>query len=153
MEAMNAPQEINVRRMAESDLEQVEAMEKQIFSDPWGYDSFKTDLQNDMAWPLVAAHGDVVVGYACNYIVADEAQMANFAVASPYRQRGVARMLMDEIIKIATERKCAEIYLEVRESNMAAHALYASYGFKTVGMRNKYYRNPRENAIIMAKEL
>lgn len=145
--------EILIRKMAEADLKQVETLEKQIFSDPWSYNSFKTDLQNEMALPLVAVDGDTVVGYACNYIVADEAQVGNFAVAREYRQCGVAKLLMDEIIKIAKNKKCTEIYLEVRESNLPARALYASYGFKSVGRRDGYYRNPRENAIIMAKEL
>ncbi len=61
--------------------------------------------------------------------------------------------MMDEIIKIAQEKSCDSIYLEVRESNKAAQALYYSFGFEAVGRRIGYYRSPRENAILMAKEL
>lgn len=144
---------ITIRRMAEKDLERVTAIEQEIFSDPWSLNAFKTDLNNDMAWPLVVEFEDSVIGYTSLYIVAGEVQIGNFAVAAGYRKRGVAKKMMSEIIKIAGDHTCNSIFLEVRESNRQAQALYESFGFKFSGRRNNYYANPRESAVLMAKEL
>ncbi|HBC46329.1 MAG TPA: ribosomal-protein-alanine N-acetyltransferase [candidate division Zixibacteria bacterium] len=145
--------QILIRKMMEIDLESVVMIEKESFSDPWSYDSFWSDLANEISMPIVALQDDIVIGYSILYIVADELQIGNFAVATQFRRQGVGNKLMDEIIKIAVQRGCNSIYLEVRESNKPAQALYLSFGFKDVGRRNGYYRSPRENAILMAKEL
>ena len=144
---------ITFRRMIESDLEAVAKIEKDIFSDPWSYNAFKTDLNNDMAFPLVAELESLVIGYSNLYIVAGEVQIGNFAVAPGYRKRGVGKKLMDEILKIAVENKTDTVFLEVRESNEPAMALYGSFGFKPVGLRRDYYSSPRESAVIMAREV
>jgi ribosomal-protein-alanine N-acetyltransferase len=145
--------EVTFRKMKEMDLEDVVKMENEAFSDPWSYDSFKSDLENEKSWPIVALHNDTIVGYSTLYIVAGELQIGNFAVATLFRRQGIGKKMMDEILKIALERGCDSIYLEVRESNEPAQALYHSFGFEAVGRRMGYYRNPRENAILMAKEL
>ena len=139
--------------MKETDLEKVTQIEKEIFSDPWSFNAFKTDLNNEMAYPLVAELENLVIGYSNLYIVAGEVQIGNFAVAPGYRKRGVGKKIMDEIIKIAVENKCETIFLEVRESNEPAKALYSSFDFKPVGLRRDYYSNPRESAVIMAREV
>lgn len=144
---------ITFRRMIEKDLEKVSEIEKEIFTDPWSYNAFKTDLNNDMAFPMVAEFDNLVIGYTNLYIVAGEVQIGNFAVAPGYRKRGVGKKLMDRIMALAKERKCDSIFLEVRESNGPAKALYGSFGFKSVGLRRDYYSNPREAAVIMAKEI
>ena len=66
---------------------------------------------------------------------------------------GIGKLMMEEMLMLARERKCDAIFLEVRESNTPAITLYGSYGFKAVGRRNGYYRDPVENAIIMLKEI
>jgi ribosomal-protein-alanine N-acetyltransferase len=145
--------EIVVRKMTEKDLMDVVALEKEIFSDPWSYEAFRSDIGNSMALPLVAASGQSIVGYACLYVVAGEMQIGNFAVGPDYRRKGIGRILMTRLMEIAHERECDCIFLEVRESNQPARTLYESFGFIVVGRRVGYYRNPYENAILMAKEL
>jgi ribosomal-protein-alanine N-acetyltransferase len=144
--------EILIRKLVETDLEDVVRIEKQTFTDPWTFAAFKSDIGNEMAWPLAAFCDNVLAGYSCIYIVAGELQIGNFAVADTFRGRGIAKALMNEIIKIALEKKCDAMFLEVRESNAPAQALYKSFGFKAVGRRLGYYNNPRENAILMVKE-
>jgi ribosomal-protein-alanine N-acetyltransferase len=141
------------RKMRETDLVDVITIEKETFPDPWNYDAFKSDLANEMSWPIVGLLNELIVGYSVLYIVAGELQIGNFAVAQSRRRQGIGRKMMDEIIRIAQERHCDSIYLEVRESNRPAQELYASFGFVNVGRRIGYYRKPRENAILMAKEL
>jgi [ribosomal protein S18]-alanine N-acetyltransferase len=145
--------DVIIRRMTEKDLTAVAKIEEQVFTDPWSYASFKSDINNEMAFPIVAINNDIVVGYSCLYAVADEMQIGNFAVSSEYRKMGIGKLLMNEVIRLAGERNCKFIFLEVRESNSPAQALYSSYDFKPVGRRNRYYKNPVENAIIMVKEL
>jgi ribosomal-protein-alanine N-acetyltransferase len=144
---------ITVRRMVDTDLDIVSSIEKEVFTDPWSRNAFKTDLDNKMAWPMVAEFEKKVVGYSSIYIVAGEVQIGNFAVAPGFRNRGVAKKMMSEIFEKAGESDCRTIFLEVRESNTAAMELYKSYGFVTSGKRKDYYANPNENAIILVKEL
>jgi ribosomal-protein-alanine N-acetyltransferase len=145
--------EVTFRKMRETDLVDVITIEKETFPDPWNYDAFKSDLTNELCWPIAALSDGMVVGYSVLYIVAGELQIGNFAISPSHRRKGIGKKMMDEIIKIAHERHCDSIYLEVRESNKAAQDLYASFGFVTVGRRVGYYRHPRENAILMAREL
>lgn len=144
---------ITIRRMAEPDLEVVTGIEKEVFSDPWSMSAFKTDLGNELALPLVAEFENKIVGYSNIYIVAGEVQIGNFAVAPGFRKRGVGRKLMNEIFEKAKEKECHSIFLEVRESNTAALELYKSYGFASTGKRKGYYANPREDALLMVKDL
>ncbi|OGC90391.1 MAG: ribosomal-protein-alanine N-acetyltransferase [candidate division Zixibacteria bacterium RBG_16_53_22] len=145
--------DVVIRKMAERDLMEIVALEKEIFADPWSYEAFRTDIQNPMAFPLAAVIGESIAGYSCLYIVAGEMQIGNFAVAPDHRGRGIAKLLMNRILEIAKERECDLIFLEVRESNQPARSLYESYEFKVVGRRVGYYRNPYENAILMTREL
>jgi len=144
---------ISIRKMAEKDLEQVVNIEKQVFPDPWSYQAFKSDLENDLAYMIVAEKENAVAGYSCLYILLGEVQLGNFAVAPDTRRQGVARAMMSEIIKVGGERNCDSIFLEVRESNATARQLYLSFGFRVVGRRVGYYRQPNENAVLMVKEL
>lgn len=144
---------INIRRMAEKDLQKVSAIEQEIFTDPWSFNAFKTDLDNEMACPLVAEFEDIIIGYTSLYMVESKIQIGNLAVASGYRQRGVGKKMMSEILKIAGVNKCRSIFLEVRESNKPAQVLYEFFGFKRSGRRNNYYACPRESAVLMVKEL
>jgi ribosomal-protein-alanine N-acetyltransferase len=144
---------ISFRRMDEADLEKVAGIEREVFSDPWSLNAFRTDLNNEMACPIVAEFEKLVVGYANLYIVAGELQLGNFAIAPGYRNRGVGRKLMDEVMRIGSENRCQSIFLEVRESNEPARALYSAFGFHQTGIRRDYYSNPRESALILVKEL
>jgi ribosomal-protein-alanine N-acetyltransferase len=145
--------DVTFRKMKEKDLVDVIAIEKETFSDPWNYDAFKSDIANELCWPIVALSDGAVLGYSVLYIVAGELQIGNFAIAPVRRRQGLGKKMMDEIISIARERHCDTIYLEVRESNKAAQELYAAFGFVNVGRRVGYYRKPRENAILMTREL
>jgi [ribosomal protein S18]-alanine N-acetyltransferase len=145
--------DVIIRRMMEKDLMEVVNIENRAFSDPWSYESFKSDLNNEMALPIVAIYNDQVVGYSSIYVAADEMQLGNFAVSPDHRKMGIGKLMMDEMLKLAAQCKSGKIFLEVRESNTPAISIYSSYGFRAVGKRNVYYRNPVENAIIMVKEL
>jgi ribosomal-protein-alanine acetyltransferase len=95
--------------------------------------------------------GSRVVGYLFGRVAADEAEVLNLAVHPEHRRRGVARTLLDRAMSAFREAGAKTVYLEVRETNHVAQEFYRSYGFQAVGKRPRYYRNPPEAAVLMAR--
>src|SRR5688572_23644267 len=93
----------------------------------------------------VAVRGDTVIGYSIAWQLADEAELANLAVAPDARGAGIGRTLLDDLLRTIETRGGATVYLEVRDSNTAARALYTSRRFEEVGRRKGYYDKPRED--------
>ena len=79
--------------------------------------------------------------------------MTNLAVAPPYRRKSVARQLLAYILRLAGERYCESIFLEVRASNRAAREFYEKAGFGVIDRSPGYYNKPVEDAYIMARRL
>ena len=102
----------------------------------------------------VAAHdGAKLVGYAGMMRVLDEGHIHNVAVLPDYRKRGIGRALISELIKLAKENGLRLMLLEVRAGNEAATSLYQRLGFERRGLRPHYYKNPREDALLMTFEI
>ena len=137
--------------MKPEDADAVEAVEKASFSVPWSRKSFWEEAANERTYYLLALDGDQVVGYAGTWILDDEAQITNVAVAPAYRGKKVGAGLMDALIKEAKKRGATRMTLEVRPSNTAALALYEKFGFKDCGRRPHYYLDNGEDAVIMWK--
>jgi ribosomal-protein-alanine N-acetyltransferase len=93
-----------------------------------------------------------IVGFSGIWLMVDEAHVTNIAVSQQYRQRGIGELLLIATIDLARELKANTMTLEVRASNIAAQNLYSKYGFVQMGIRNGYYLDNRENAIIMSTE-
>lgn len=144
-----------VRAAARTDLRTVVAIEELSFADPWSRASFASLLGNLQVRFSVAvdAATDEVLGYVVAWFAADEGEIANLAVAPSARGRGIGALLLDGILAEAELRETAAVYLEVRESNVAARALYASRGFAAVGRRRRYYQRPVEDALVLRREL
>ena len=139
--------------MNESHVRQIAELEKLCFHDPWSENSIASELGNRLSVWLVALDEEKVVGYVGSQTVIDETDMMNIAVHPDYRNRGVATELIMELTQQLKKRGSRGLMLEVRESNSAAISLYEKHGFVQVGCRRNYYRNPRENALILRKEL
>ena len=110
---------------------------------------------NQMVIDLVkkaVEENDVVCGYVGSQTVLDETDMMNIAVHPDCRRKGVAAALITELVSQLKLRGSRIVRLEVRESNTPAIALYKSMGFTQLGLRKNYYRNPKENALILGKE-
>jgi len=97
--------------------------------------------------------GDTVIGYIIFSEVVDELHVLNVAVHPEYRRRGIATALLTSLHKMALERGRAFAYLEVRESNKAAQALYLKFGYKPLTKRKAYYSDNHEDAVIMTAPL
>lgn len=149
------PRHVAIRSARRDDVDDVAAIERRAFSDPWSASSFRGLFGNPLVYFAVAE--DVItgrlLGYVVTWFVVDEGEIANLAVADDARRAGVGARLLDHALEIAKERRCAVVFLEVRESNAAARALYASRGFEVAGRRSKYYRKPVEDALVLRRGL
>ena len=121
-------------------------LEAVCFSAPWTADGFSEELQNPLAHFLVAEHGGKVCGYIGVQEICGEGYIANIAVFPEFRRQGVASALLTAAMNGAKSRECAFLTLEVRESNAAAIQLYTRFGFRCVGTRKAFYRDPEEDA-------
>lgn len=131
---------------------QVAALEKQCFSDPWSESSVASELSNPLSAWLVAMDGDALAGYVGSQSVMGESDMMNIAVDAHYRRQGIAQALVEALVAQLKEKGNHSLTLEVRISNQPAIALYEKLGFEQVGKRPNYYRNPKEDALILRKE-
>lgn len=136
------------------DLTGIHAIERSVFADPWSLEGFREALHQPSASVLVAVNpDDQVLGYAVAWCVSDEAEVANLAVAPESQGRHIGAALLDRVLQGAELVGSRSVFLEVRETNVAALGLYLSRGFTEVGRRHAYYRRPVEDALIMRKSL
>ena len=140
---------IEIIPMNESHVSAEAELEKQNFSDPWPEIAVRSELTNKLALWLVAVEDGEVLGYVGSQTVLQEADMMNIAVSDCHRRRGIARALVEELIR---RLDAYQLTLEVRASNAPAIALYENLGFQQVGLRKNYYHKPKEDALILRKE-
>ena len=143
---------IEIRTMEPQDVPQIAELEKVCFSDPWSENSIISELDNPLSCWLVAVSGEQVVGYVGSQTVLDGSDMMNIAVSPDFRRKGIAESLIEALISFLRERGSRCLILEVRASNVPAIALYEKLGFLEIGRRRNYYRNPKEDALILRKE-
>ena len=137
-----------IRYFKNGDEKVIAELEKECFFCPWSEQAVLSSANNDCLFVLYEQDG-IVKGYAGLQIVLDEGYITNVAVGPSFRRQGVARALMEELIKKLDT--LSFISLEVRESNIAAINLYTSLGFKNEGKRKNFYDAPKEDALIMTK--
>lgn len=130
----------------------VAALEAMCFTDPWSERSIVSELSNPLSLWLVAVQNETVIGYIGSQTVMGETDMMNVAVHPDYRRQGIAKALINELVHFLKARESHSLTLEVRASNTPAIALYESLAFCEAGRRRNYYRNPKEDALIMRKE-
>jgi [ribosomal protein S18]-alanine N-acetyltransferase len=126
----------------------IEAIEQGVFTDPWSARDFRDCVVADTVF-LVAEAAGGVAGYVVAHDAAGEGEILNLAVAPAGLRRGIGRALVQEALAVLAGRGVSEVFLEVREANGAARALYGSLGFREVGRRARYYRRPVEDAVVL----
>ena len=128
-------------------------LERVCFQDPWSERMILDELCNPLSLWLTALDGGTVAGYIGSQSVLDEADVMNLAVAPARRREGVGRALMRALTDALRQKGVAALLLEVRPSNEPALSLYRAEGFAEVGRRRNYYLHPKEDALILRKEL
>jgi ribosomal-protein-alanine N-acetyltransferase len=139
--------------MARTDLCLIMPIEQQCHSHPWSQAHFISSIESTHQC-YVLRDGRSIVAYCITSTAADEAELLNITVAPDYQRQGIAKQLLINICDLF-DNSIQMLFLEVRESNGAAIALYHSLNFNEVGKRPNYYpaKKGREDAIIMAKIL
>ncbi len=144
---MDAP--FRIRSAAVADAAALVAIERRCFSDPWTEPSFREALGSEWTFGLVAETGRGVGGYMIGREAAGSGEVLNLAVAPEFRRRGIGGALLEAGLVAFRRRRASEVFLEVRESNHSAQSLYLARGFRAVGQRAAYYRNPPEDALVL----
>jgi ribosomal-protein-alanine N-acetyltransferase len=135
-------------------IDDVLGIEEASFTNPWSRAMYLAELENSGISFCFVAKGadDVVVGFCSFWRVLDELHINNLAVLPDFRRKGVARALLDHVIKEGSALGARRATLEVRRSNEAARLLYERFGFSVAGVRRAYYTKPVEDALVLWRE-
>ncbi len=142
-----------IRVMQSNDINQVVAIEQRTQFHPWTAAQFLDSQKSYQC--TVLEQNQQVIGFCIMQPVLDEANLLLMAVTPEHQGRGLGFTLLSDALQRLGEQ-CVQVFLEVRESNHAAIALYEKAGFHQIDIRKNYYPAPkqqRENAIIMVNQL
>jgi ribosomal-protein-alanine N-acetyltransferase len=150
---------LSFRPMHIGDLDAIMQIEPTIYSHPWTRGNFSDSLNSGYnAWVLedrAQRDKSEMIGYALMMIVMDEAHLLNLSISKHRQKHGLGRQLLEHMITIAKRHKTANMFLEVRMSNISAIALYENIGFCEMAIRRGYYpsHDGREDAVLMGLAL
>jgi ribosomal-protein-alanine N-acetyltransferase len=149
------PINIQIRPMLLNDLEQVKVIDQLSFSMPWPDNSYRYELVENPASLLWVAEGETangesrVCGIVVVWLILDETHIATLAVHPDYRGFGIGKQLLTVALEESAQQGAKLATLEVRDSNKVAQNIYRKCGFESVGRRRRYYRDNREDAVLM----
>ena len=142
---MTAP---TIRRLTYADLPQVVAIERRSFPTPWSLAMFVLELSKPAGVCLAAFEGETMVGYLICSRYDTVWHLMNVSVDPDRRREGIASALLSSLIQRIGDRD-SQLTLEVRPSNRGAIRLYEGFGFRSAGVRRRYYQDNGEDAQIM----
>ncbi|WP_440896781.1 ribosomal protein S18-alanine N-acetyltransferase [Amphibacillus sp. Q70] len=142
--------DVMIRPMGLSDLDQVENIEKRSFKTIWTKKLYQRELiENKFAHYFVIEKQKNMIGFCGIWLVLDEAQVTNIAIDPAYRGQGYGALLFQYMLKRAIVKGAVNLSLEVRKSNKQAQRLYQKFGLQPAGIRKNYYTDNNEDAIVM----
>jgi tRNA threonylcarbamoyl adenosine modification protein YeaZ/ribosomal-protein-alanine acetyltransferase len=144
-----SPSQLSLRPFHVHDIPVVMEIERHVFSDPWPESFFREELGSPMVFAQIAERNGALAGYLVAWMGEGEGHLGNLAVVAEHRRHGVAAALLTAMFEEADARNVSHIALEVRVTNAAAQALYRAHGFRLAGLRQRYYRDRNEDALIM----
>lgn len=143
-----------IRADANTDIsvfERLSALDRSaVGSEGWSSGAFRSEAEKENGYVLYIADGNEIIALLCGYSAVGEGDITSVAVAPDYRRRGLAKALIDKFAELLPDGT-ESIFLEVRESNSPAIALYEKCGFERLSLRKNFYDEPRENAVVMVK--
>jgi ribosomal-protein-alanine N-acetyltransferase len=148
--------EAQLRAMRSSDVPAVLAIERQAYELPWTEGNFIDSLAAGYSALVLQAADGAVLGYCLAMQGFGEVHLLNIAVDPACQGRGLARRMLAALAQLCRERKCPQLWLEVRVSNQRAREVYLQYGFREVGLRPAYYpvlQGAREDAVLMSLDV
>ena len=139
------------RRSIPKDATGIARLEEEIFPDAWSYRDVQDLICTEGGMCFTAVDGDEVIAYVIGRLIAPEGEIYRVAVTPSRRQRGIGYRLLDYAVKTSKGQGLERLFLEVRSKNVPAINLYRAYGFKEIGTRKNYYKDPQDDAIVMLK--
>lgn len=133
-----------IEKAKKKDFPEILSIENLSFTNPWSKNQFGESLSNF----FVAKKGGKILGFIGVQKLIDEAHILHMATHPDYRRTGIARKLMRKAMGVRAKK----FFLEVRKSNIPAQNLYKSMGFRMISIRNKYYSDNDEDALVMIYE-
>ncbi len=155
MSAVLQPDEARFEPLTAERLDAVLHIEQAVYPHPWTRGNFSDAMASGYLGQLLMA-GDELLGYFVAMKGVDEVHLLNITVAPGYQRQGWARVMLDALAIWARGQGADWLWLEVRESNARAIAVYESHGYRRVGLRKNYYpadHGQREHAVVMSLRL
>jgi ribosomal-protein-alanine N-acetyltransferase len=143
---------VHLSPLSTGDVTDIVRLERICFIDPWERQAFEREVHNEVSRSVVARDEDGrLIGYAIYWAAGPEFHLLNLAVAPACRRHGIGRLMMQRLMRDARHEKAEFVALEVRRSNVGARKLYRDFGFVTVGIRPRYYRNGEDAEVMVAR--
>jgi len=142
--------------MKEGDLPYILDIENVSFPNPWREMTFRGEICNQpISFPLVIVFKPQkkVIGYLVFWQIKEQMQINNIAIHPDYRRMGIAEAVLHQVLSEVRMEGAKLVTLEVRPSNIAARTLYNKLGFDILGIKEDYYHDPPEPALVMGKKL
>lgn len=143
----------DVRILKTEDLKELRLLEEEIFSDPWSENALADWASSNFSLGCVAEEDGRVICYAIGNLVAEEAELFRIGCSPQFRRKGLGDVTLRFFLDAAKQRGGRNVFLEVREHNLAARTLYEKNGFSLLGTRRLYYKNPDEDAVLYQKTI
>ncbi|RMF14802.1 MAG: ribosomal-protein-alanine N-acetyltransferase [Candidatus Dadabacteria bacterium] len=143
---------MRIREADAGDIVPMARLERSGQLHPWSFATFVLAFSRDERNIYVALAGETICGFICAWPIPGEIQIHNLCVSPDARGRGVGRLLLKQVIADAHRRQ-VPVFLEVRFGNLPALELYRTAGFRVVGIRRDYYRDPAEDAALMSYDI
>ena len=150
------PDFFSLRRMEEEDISAVLEIENLSYPNPWREMTFRGEVYNrPVSFPFVMVHKYQrrIIGYIIFWCMKERAMINNIAVHPDFRRMGIAEAVMHQVLDQIKKAGAGLVTLEVRPSNVAARSLYNKLDFEVLGIKEDYYHDPPEDALIMGKFL
>ncbi|MBO5907957.1 MAG: ribosomal protein S18-alanine N-acetyltransferase [Clostridia bacterium] len=141
---------MEIRRAVPDDSSGIEQIETLSFPDPLSKKDIFTYICSEGGTCFVAVEDGEVIAYVIGRMIAPEGEIYRIATHPSKRGRGIGYRLLSYMTKTERARGLECVFLEVRSKNAPAISLYTSFGFEKIGERKNYYKNPDDDAIIMA---
>lgn len=144
---------VRIEELKPYDLDEIIAIEQVSFPTPWPRQVFDMELRSSKSYKRVSKINGTVVGYIIAWKIYDEVHILNLAVHPEHRRKGIGRGLLSDCLRHFSNKGIKSAILEVRVRNKNAINLYETAGFRSIGLRRKYYSDTGEDALVMKLDM
>lgn len=144
-----------VERVVEIDASGIDDLinvERQCFAYHWTREQFALGLDKGAYRTLGVYSNNNLVGYIAFSLIVDEMEILNLAILPEFRRKGLASILLQQALAVSQENGMRKSFLDVKRSNIAAIELYTKFGYKQVGVRERYYPDTHEDALLFRRD-